>query len=78
MQIEVWHSHLICGLPFHFLGALGRMRSLYRLHSGFSVIEEHWLFSHWPCREVEVLEEEDVRGDRGLSVFGCAPFHVSL
>ena len=26
-------------------------------------------FSHWPCREVEVLEEEDVRGDRGLSVF---------
>ena len=26
-------------------------------------------FSQWPCREVEVLEEEDVRGDRGLSVF---------
>ena len=26
-------------------------------------------FSYWPCREVEVLEEEDVRGDRGLSVF---------
>ena len=26
-------------------------------------------FSHWPCREVEVLGEEDVRGDRGLSVF---------
>ena len=26
-------------------------------------------FSHWPCREVEVLEEEAVRGDRGLSVF---------
>ena len=32
-------------------------------------MEEHWLFSHWPCREVEVLEEEDVRGDLGLSVF---------
>ena len=32
VQIEVWHSHLICGLPFHFLGALGRMRSLCRLH----------------------------------------------
>ena len=26
-------------------------------------------FSQWPCREVGVLEEEDVRRDRGLSVF---------
>ena len=71
VRIEVWHPHLICGLPFHFLGAFGRMRSLFIAvrSTGFSVSEEHWLFSHWPCREVEVLEEEDVRGDRGLSVF---------
>ena len=31
VRIEVWHPHLICGLPFHFLGAFGRMRSLFRL-----------------------------------------------